>query len=107
MASNVRPRLFQCRAMAGMSSVRSRNVYPVNPPVCVESTAVGITLVSMPAAERIGSATVREHFPKHEMSWTARTLFCLFAMIRTPFAPCMKKGPAVLPGPFDRRAETV
>lgn len=52
-------------------------MYPVNPPVWVESTAVGMTVHSRPAAEIIGSATVREHLPKHEMSWIARTRFCL------------------------------
>ena len=44
----------------------------------VESTAVGITLVSTPAAEMMGSATVKEHLPKPEISWMAATRFCGF-----------------------------
>ena len=58
--------------MAGMSSVRSRTVKPVKPAVCVESTAEGRIQVSSPAAERIGSATVSEHWPTQEMSWMVR-----------------------------------
>ena len=37
-------------------------------PVWVESTAVGSTLVLMPMAERMGSATVRLHLPIQERS---------------------------------------
>jgi len=44
----------------------------------VERTAVGNTLHSTPAAESIGSATVREHLPTHEISWIAQTFFCVF-----------------------------
>ena len=54
--------------MGIMSSVKSRYVKPVNPPVCVDNTAVGITLVSIPAAEIIGNATVNEHLPNPEIS---------------------------------------
>ena len=46
-----------------MSSVRSRNVQPALKAVCVDSTAVGMTAVSSPHAEMIGSATVSEHCP--------------------------------------------
>ena len=60
--------------MGTMSTVRSRYVKPVNPPVCVESTAVGSPEHSMPTDEMIGSATVREHLPTQEMSWIARIL---------------------------------
>jgi len=44
--------------------------------VWVESTAVGITAVSIPAAEIMGSATVSEHFPRQEISLIATTRFC-------------------------------
>ena len=37
------------------------------PPVWVESTAVGRATVSMPAADMMGRATVREHLPKQEI----------------------------------------
>ena len=53
-----------------MSHVRSRKVQPALKAVCVLSTAVGSTQVSIPHAEMTGSATVREHCPTHEMSWT-------------------------------------
>jgi len=43
-------------------NVKSENI------VCVESTAVGIIAVSIPIAEIIGSATVREHLPIQEIS---------------------------------------
>jgi hypothetical protein len=46
------------------------------PPVCVESKAVGITLTSIPAADIIGSATVKEHLPKQDMSCIAKIRFC-------------------------------
>lgn len=36
--------------------------------VCVESTAVGRIAASTPMAEIIGSATVKEHFPTHDIS---------------------------------------
>jgi len=36
--------------------------------VCVDSSAVGITEVWTPAAERMGSATVREQRPKQDTS---------------------------------------
>ena len=48
---------------------------PVKPPVWVDSTAVGITVHSAPTDEMIGSATVSEHLPKHEMSCIANTRF--------------------------------
>jgi len=43
--------------------------------VCVLRTAVGRITVSIPMDDRIGSATVREHFPKQEISWIVRILF--------------------------------
>jgi cytosine/uracil/thiamine/allantoin permease len=43
--------------------------------VWVESTAVGIQMVSTPAAEIIGNATVSEHLPKPEISLIATSLF--------------------------------
>ena len=46
-----------------MSSVRSRKVQPALNAVWVDNTAVGMTAVSMPHAEMIGSATVSEHCP--------------------------------------------
>ena len=49
-------------------------VNPLNR-VCVLSTAVGRITVSIPMEDRIGSATVREHFPKQEMSWIVRIRF--------------------------------
>ena len=66
-----------------MSSVRSRKVKPEKPAVWFESTADGRIHVSVPEAERIGSATVMEHCPTHEMSWIVRIL--LYAII-TPSA---------------------
>ena len=58
-----------------MSSVRSLYVYPLIPPVWVERIAVGSAEVSIPAADKMGNATVSEHFPKPEMSCMAATLF--------------------------------
>jgi len=37
---------------------------------------VGMTEHSMPVAEMIGRATVKEHLPTQEMSWIASTRFC-------------------------------
>ena len=70
--------VFQCSAILGISSVRSRYVKPSKPPVCVESTAVGIQTVSIPAAEMMGNATVSEHLPKPEISLIAISLFFFF-----------------------------
>jgi hypothetical protein len=61
MAENLMFSFTQWSRIAGMSSVKSRTVKPVKPAVWVESTAEGKMAVSMPHAERIGSATVREH----------------------------------------------
>ena len=61
MASNRIPSFTQCSLILGISSVKSRKVYPVNPAVWVERTAEGNTHVSNPHAEIIGSATVSEH----------------------------------------------
>ena len=44
--------------MSGRSSVKSLNVYPEKPAVCVDKTAEGSTAVSIPKAEIIGNATV-------------------------------------------------
>jgi len=60
--------------MAGMSSVRSRNVKSRKPTEWVDSTAEGRMAVSSPQAERMGSATVREHWPTQEMSCIVRIL---------------------------------
>ena len=68
MASNLIPRDDQWAPMGLMSPVRSLNVNPVKPPVWVDRTAVGSTAHSTPAAEIMGKATVREHFPTQEMS---------------------------------------
>ena len=54
--------------MGWISWVRSWKVKPENPPVWVDSTAVGTTQVSTPMAEMMGRATVREHFPRQEIS---------------------------------------
>ncbi len=43
--------------------------------VWVESSAVGRITVSEPSAEITGSAMVREHFPRHEISWMVSTRF--------------------------------
>ena len=51
---------FQWSVTGFMSSVRSRNVKFLNPPVCVERTAVGRITVSTPIAEITGSATVSD-----------------------------------------------
>lgn len=64
-----------------MSSVRSRNVKPLNA-VCVESTAVGRMAASTPIAEMTGSATVSEHFPTHEISCTVMIRFIVFSFLK-------------------------
>ena len=58
---------FQCSAIGSMSSVRSLKVNPLNC-VCVDRTAVGITAASTPIADIMGSATVSEHLPTHDIS---------------------------------------
>ena len=68
MAAKRMPSFIQCWRMAGISSVRSRKVKPVKPAVWVERTADGRMQVSMPQADRMGSATVREHWPTQEIS---------------------------------------
>jgi hypothetical protein len=45
--------------------------------VCVDSTAVGRMTVSDPSAEMTGSAIVREHLPRHEISCIVKTLFII------------------------------
>ena len=59
---------IQCFSISGISEVRSRNVNPEKPAVCVERIADGIMPVSTPQADIIGNATVSEHCPTHEMS---------------------------------------
>jgi hypothetical protein len=54
--------------MAGISSVKSRKVKPVKPAVWVDRTAEGRMQVSTPQADKIGSATVKEHWPTQEIS---------------------------------------
>ena len=49
--------------MSGRSSVKSLNVYPEKPAVCVDNTAEGKIAVSIPKAEITGNATVMEHCP--------------------------------------------
>ena len=68
MASKAMPSFCQWSEMGWISWVRSWKVKPENPPVWVESTAVGTTQVSTPMAEMMGRATVREHFPRQEIS---------------------------------------
>ena len=53
----------------------------------LDLTAVGRIAVSMPMADRSGSATVREHFPKQEMSWIVRIRFMVLFLpdLRVPF----------------------
>ena len=89
--------LCQCRAMGSIWSVRSRKVQPVNSPVCVEKSAVGIQAHSTPVADTTGRATVSEHFPKPEMSCTAAILlsfgntFSITAILARGGALCNKK----------------
>src|SRR5699024_9661851 len=67
------------------------------PPVWVESTAVGITAVSTPQAERMGSATVREHFPTPDRScMAAHRMFLYVIRHQRPFAKRIPgpRGPA-------------
>ena len=45
--------------------------------------AVGTMAVAMPAAERIGSATVREHRPMQEMSWMLTACFCFVMVVHS------------------------
>ena len=71
--------------MSFISSVRSRKVKPVNPPVCVDRTAVGITAAYTPIAEITGSATVKEHFPKQEISWIVTILFIISSFQNTVY----------------------
>lgn len=63
--------------MGRRSSVRSRKVKPGSR-LWVDSTAVGTMAHSTPMAERMGSATVREHFPRQEMSWMLMIRFIGF-----------------------------
>ena len=53
----------------GSSSVISRKVKPVKPPVWVERKAVGSGQHWTPMTERMGMTSVREQRPKPERSW--------------------------------------
>ncbi len=79
MEENSSPRAAQWSAMPGMSSVRSWKVNPSNA-VWVERTVVGRTAHSMPAAEMMGRASVREHLPTPEMSWMVSTRFMMLLL---------------------------
>ncbi|MBQ6842429.1 MAG: ABC transporter permease, partial [Firmicutes bacterium] len=82
LAPNFIPSLIQCFSIAGKSSVRSLKVYPLNPAVCAESTAEGSMQVSIPHADSIGSATVREHCPTHDISCIVSIfLYDIFVLI--------------------------
>ena len=76
MASKATPSLFQWAAMGSIWSERSLQVKFLNM-VWVDRTAVGKMTVSEPRADMTGSAIVREHFPRHEMSCMVNTLFIL------------------------------
>ena len=80
----------QCSRIAGISSVRSLKVKSLKPAVWVESIAEGSMQVSIPQADRMGSATVIEHCPTQEISWMVKILgydiknlftFCFFSII--------------------------
>lgn len=77
MPSNLKSSFSQWLRIGTISGVRSWNVKPPWNAVCVLSTAVGIMAVSVPIAEMMGSATVSEHFPIHEISWMVTTLFII------------------------------
>ena len=68
MQSKRTPIAFQWAAKTRMSSVMSRTTYPSNPPVWVESTAVGSATASTPQADTMGSPTLREHLPRQDRS---------------------------------------
>ena len=67
--------------MGVISSVRSLKVNFENA-VCVESTAVGKTEASTPAALMIGNATVNEHFPTQDTSCTVIILFIYVSFLK-------------------------
>ena len=67
-----------------ISSVRSQTSTSVKPPVWVDRTADGSMAVSIPQADIIGSATVREQLPKQDISWRVSTLlFESFIIVST------------------------
>ena len=53
-------------------------------PAPTDSTADGSTAVSTPQADRIGSATVSEHCPTHEISCTVRILLYSLIVFHAP-----------------------
>ena len=73
------PSFAQWAAIPSMSSVKSRKVNPEKPAVWVERMAEGKMMVSIPHADKMGSATVKEHCPTQEMSWMVNTF--LYMMI--------------------------
>jgi len=79
-----------------------RQVFDVKPlnRVCVLSTAVGNITVSIPIDDKSGKATVREHFPKQEMSWIVSIFFMfLFLQFSSGSALSPKGGKAALGKP--------
>ena len=68
------PAFSQWAAILGISSERSLTVKSVNPIVWVERTADGRIAVSSPQADKIGSATVNEHWPTQEISCIVKIL---------------------------------
>ena len=60
--------------MAGISSVKSLKVQPLNLYVCDDNIADGKIIVSCPQAEITGKATVSEHCPIQEISCTVKIL---------------------------------
>ena len=50
---------------------------------------MGMTLVSMPRAESRGSATVREHLPRQDISCIAATLRCLLKVLLSIVVSCL------------------
>ena len=64
-----------------MKSVISRKTKPSNPPVCVDSTAVGTGTHCIPIAEIIGSMTASEHLPNPDISCIAAQIGCLSVVI--------------------------
>ena len=64
-----------------MKSVISRNTKSSNPPVCVDSTAVGTGTHWIPIADIIGIMTASEHLPNPDISCIAAQIGCLSVVI--------------------------
>ena len=59
--------------------------------VCVESTAVGITAVSIPIADSTGKATVNEHFPTQDISCIVTIFFMKVLLVyKSHYRRCWK-----------------